>query len=103
MWKLESYKTEFIKDKTNILYIYKDFQFRLNHIEEEKKVIVKVFYKEKYVDSFSYEYIKDNFYLRKEKVLRNELCVMVDFFHKQNFLFIQKRIIQVEKHKYLSL
>ena len=44
---------------------------RLNHIEEEKKVVVKVFYKEKYVDSFSYEYIKDNFYLRKEKVNKN--------------------------------
>ena len=103
MWKFESYNTEFIKDISNILYIYKDFQFRLNHIEEEKKVVVNVFYKEKYVDSFSYEYIKDDFYLRKEKVLRNELCVMVDFFHKQNFLFIQKRIIQIEKHKYISL
>ena len=81
MWKFESYNTAFIKDISNILYIYKDFQFRLNHIEEEKKVVVKVFYKENYVDSFSYEYIKDNFYLRKEKVLRNELCVMVDFFY----------------------
>ena len=90
MWKFESYNTEFIKDISNILYIYKDFQFRLNHLEEEKKVVVKVFYKENYVDSFSYEYIKDDFYLRKEKVLRNELFEMVDFFINKTFYLYKK-------------
>lgn len=103
MWKFETYNTEFIKDISNILYIYKDFQFRLNHIEEEKKVIVKVFYKENYVDSFSYEYIKDDFELEKDKILKKELEEIVRFFHKQEFIFIQKRIIQLETHNYESL
>ena len=103
MWKFESYNTEFIKDISNILYIYKDFQFRLNHIEEEKKVVVKVFYKEKYVDCFSYEYEKDNFSLEEDKILNKELEEIVNFFYKQGFIFIQKKIIQTGTNNYESL
>ena len=103
MWTFESYNTDFIKNNSDFSYFYGDFQFRINHLKEEKKILVKIFYKQKYIDSFSYEYIKDNFYLKKEKLLKYEVKEIVDFFYKQNFLFIQKRIIQIEKHNYISL
>lgn len=58
MWNFESYNTDFIKDNSDFLYFYSDFQFKINLLKEEKKLLVKIFYKQKYVDSFVYEYIR---------------------------------------------
>ena len=91
MWNFESYNTDFIKDNSD--FLYGDFQFRINHLKEEKKLLVKIFYKQKYIDSFVYEYIRDLFLMKKEFFLKDEMFRIVETFYKQNFLFIQKRII----------
>lgn len=100
MWNFESYNTDFIKDNSDFLYFYSDFQFKINLLKEEKKLLVKIFYKQKYVDSFVYEYIRDSFLIKKEYFVKDEMFRIVETFYKQNFLFIQKRIIQLEDNNY---